>query len=639
MTRKRQARMLGILLRRSDWVTAGYIADHLGVTSRSVRSYVTAINRLAPHGDAIESGPLGYRAASGAAEVELDEDRPTRGTPRERALTLVRQLLETDEGVDVFVAALELHVSPGTIEADLRRIRAALDGTELGFRREAAVVSIEGSELARRRFIGLLVHEEADEGGRDVIASHRAAERLGLDAGEFTQTGRDLLDALSGLGYAVNELAAADVVLHVAIACDRSAHGHPLPDSGIAARELAPVAEVIRGIARNRFGAELGESDLAHLASLVMLSIVDSGSSGSGIRADPAVERAVASAVARVADAYDVELAQEGLVGRLALHVENLVRRVQEQLFSRNPMTRSLKAASPLVFEMAVQVASDLSRDLGVTIPDDEITDIAMHLGASLEIDRESRAVVTVALVCPGIDEMRRQLEKGIVAELGGEVEIIERSTRYDPDWAGFGADLVLTTIDPPAHGASEKVVRIPPFLSERDVSRIADAAHRVRRQRRLVRLREEIEKWFVPDAFVRDAPESSPEAIIRTLGDSLIDAGIIDDGYVASALEREALSSTAFTESLAVPHAMTMSANRTAIAVAVSEHGIVWGEDRVHVVALVAFSESDRPAFQTVFEQFVDVFADPSNARRITRRATDLATFLTELAALIDET
>ncbi|MGO3662467.1 HTH domain-containing protein, partial [Microbacterium gubbeenense] len=156
MTRKRQARMLGILLRRSDWVTAGYIADHLGVTSRSVRSYVTAINRLAPHGDAIESGPLGYRAASGAAEVELDEDRPTRGTPRERALTLVRQLLETDEGVDVFVAALELHVSPGTIEADLRRIRAALDGTELGFRREAAVVSIEGSELARRRFIGLL---------------------------------------------------------------------------------------------------------------------------------------------------------------------------------------------------------------------------------------------------------------------------------------------------------------------------------------------------------------------------------------------------------------------------------------------------------------------------------------------------
>lgn len=631
--------MLGILLRRSDWVTAGYLADHLGVTSRSVRSYVTAINRLAPNGDAIESGPLGYRAAPGAAAIEVDDPTAVRGTPRERALTLVTQLLESGDGVDVFAAAIELNVSPGTIEADLRRIRSALDATELGFRREAAVVSIEGSELARRRFIGRLVHEESDDSGGDLLASHRAAERLGLAAGEFTRTGRDLVDALSSLGYAVNELAAADVVLHIAIACDRSAHGHPLPDSFVSTGARARVADVIREIARDRFGAVLGAGDLAHLASLVMLSIVDSGSAEAGRRPDPALERAVASAVARVADAYDADLVQDGLVGRLALHVENLVRRVEEQLFSRNPMTRSLKAASPLVFEMAVQVASDLSRDLGVTIPDDEITDIAMHLGASLELDRESRAVVTVALVCPGIDEMRRQLEKLIVAELGGEIEIIERSTRYDPDWARFEADLVLTTIDPPANGSSDRVVRIPPFLSERDVTKVAEAAHRVRRQRRLVLLREEIEKWFVPDAFVRDAPVASPESIIRMLGASLIEAGIVDEGYVTSTLEREALSSTAFTESLAVPHAMTMSANRTAIAVAVSEHGIVWGEDRVHVVALVAFSESDRPAFQTVFEQFVDVFADPSNARRITRSARDFEGFLTELAALIDET
>ena len=631
--------MLGILMRRSEWVTAAYLADHLGVTPRSVRSYVTAINRSAPTGDAIESGPLGYRATPRAAHVELGDSDPARDAPRERVRALVRQLLSSDHGVDVFEAALALHVSPGTIEADLRRIRSALSVTELDVRREAAVVSIEGSELAKRRFVSRLVHEQAEDGGAEQLAAQRLAEWVGLDATAFARAGRELIDALSGRGHAVNELAVADVVLHVAIAADRTAQGHPLPEPESSPPEHGPLAAAVAEIARARFGVALGAGDLAHLAALVMLSLVDPSSTdaGHGRRADPAVERAVAAAVARVSATYGVDLAQDPLVERLARHVEKLLRRVEEQLLSRNPMTRSIKAASPLVFEMAVQVASDLSRDLGTAIPDDEITDIAMHLGSALELDREARAVVTAALVCPGIDEMRRQLERSISAALGHDIEIVERSTRYDPDWTAFDADLVLTTIEPPANGASERIVQIPPFLLERDVARIADAAQRVRRQHRLTQLREEIERWFVPGAFVRNPAGASADQIIRMLGGSLVDAGIVDEHYVASALEREALSSTAFTESLAVPHAMTTSAARTAIAVAVAEHGIEWGDDRVSVVALVAFSESDRQAFQTVFEQFVDVFADPSNARRITRRATDLPSFLTEIAALID--
>ncbi|WP_425352453.1 HTH domain-containing protein [Microbacterium amylolyticum] len=58
--------MLGILLRRPGWVTAGSLADQLGVTPRSVRSYVTAINAQSPGVHAIDSGPQGYRATPAA---------------------------------------------------------------------------------------------------------------------------------------------------------------------------------------------------------------------------------------------------------------------------------------------------------------------------------------------------------------------------------------------------------------------------------------------------------------------------------------------------------------------------------------------------------------------------------------------
>ena len=111
----------------------------------------------------------------------------------------------------------------------------------------------------------------------------------------------------------------------------------------------------------------------------------------------------------------------------------------------------------------------------------------------------------------------------------------------------------------------------------------------------------------------------------------------MIDDDYVARTIERERMSSTAFTDALAVPHALGMTATRTAIAIGIAETSIPWGDARVQVVALVAFSETDREAFQTVFEQFVEVFSERESVQRIVRRSTDFTGFLDELVAVID--
>ena len=64
VTRARQDRLLALLVRDGDWATAATLADALGVTPRSIRSYVTAVNARVAPGSAIESGSLGYRAGA-----------------------------------------------------------------------------------------------------------------------------------------------------------------------------------------------------------------------------------------------------------------------------------------------------------------------------------------------------------------------------------------------------------------------------------------------------------------------------------------------------------------------------------------------------------------------------------------------
>ncbi|MGO2518976.1 MAG: BglG family transcription antiterminator, partial [Microbacterium sp.] len=396
---------------------------------------------------------------------------------------------------------------------------------------------------------------------------------------------------------------------------------------------------VISRLAGEHFGVTLGDGDSAHLATLVLTRAVAPGQdpSSEAVRSGvaPGIEAAVRAEIVQAAADYQVDLINEAFILRLALHVQNLMRRAEEQAWTRNPLTRSLKSSYPMIFEVAVSIASGLHDRLGAPIHDDEIAYIAMHIGGRLERSRKAETILTATIVCPGYYELHELLRSSVDRSLGSSVEVTSVLTSVDPDWASIDTDLVLTTIDPGASG--DQFVRIQPFLTDADVERVSQTAARIRRGRRLMRLREELARYFSADAFIFPLPDEGEEAVIRRLGERLVDAGLIGDDYVENTILRERMSSTAFTDALAVPHALQMTAQRTAIAIGVADGSVAWGDGRVQVVALAAFSESDRTAFQTVFEQLVEVFSERDSVQRIVRRGTTFEGLLDELVAVID--
>lgn len=644
VTRARQDRLLGFLVRDGEWATAATLADALGVTPRSVRSYVTSLNARVAPGIAVESGPQGYRAGvDAAAALRAAGDA---GTPRDRLHTLVRALLDESDGIDVFETADALHVSPATLDADLARVRGLLGGTELTLERSASRARLRGTESAQRRLLSRLAHDEMDAGSFDLSALRRTLGEGSVGAQAFGPFKTELVERLGTMGWFVNEFGIGDVVMHIAIAADRVSRDRPLDAVAIAGDERpeqAEVAAVIAELAERHLGVRLGAGDLRHLAILVLTRVVAPGaaqaeSAREHTRAqlEPEVESAVRDIVGQAAAEFLVDIVHEDFLLRLALHVQNLRLRAREQAWSRNPLTRSLKSTYPMIFEVAVFIANGLHERLDIPLLDDEIAYIAMHVGGRLERSRQADQLLTATIVCPGYYELHELLRSSVDRSLGQAIEVVGVETRVDPDWASIDTDLVLTTIDPAVPG--ERIVRIQPFLTDADVERVQAAAGRIRRSRRLARLRAELERYFEPTGFVRGLdPSLGEEGVIRLLGERLVERGVIDDDYVDRTIQREQLSSTAFTDALAVPHALGMTASRTAIAIGIADPSIPWGDGRVQVVALVAFSETDREAFQTVFEQFVEVFSERDSVQRIVRRATSFAAFLDELVAVID--
>jgi lichenan operon transcriptional antiterminator len=361
MSRQRQDQILTALLRQDGWATAASLADLVGVTPRSIRSYVSALNaRVA--GDAVESGSAGYRAGPAARDA-LRARAGGDSAPRDRLHALVRSILDDPAGVDVYATADRLHVSEATLEADLARVRALLDGTDLVLERDREIVRLRGTEEQQRRLISRLAHDEMDAASFHPETFRRALAGNGVAAHAVGPFKTALVRELGTLGYFVNELAISDVLLHIAIAADRVAAGYAIAaEPGEPHEEIPRVGEVVARLAAEHFEVELGEGDSRHLASLVLTRVVAPGEettrevARSGVEAR--VEEAVRAELTRANAEYDVDLVDDDFVLRLALHVQNLLRRSQGQAYARNPLTRSLKTSYPMIFEVAVSSAA-----------------------------------------------------------------------------------------------------------------------------------------------------------------------------------------------------------------------------------------------------------------------------------------
>lgn len=634
------ARLIELLAQSEAWVTAAELADKLGVTTRSVRSYVTAVKSSALPLEVIESSTSGYRLnRDNYAEFLKGASNRDAERPRDRQYHLVRRLGDAPEGSDIHALAESFFVSESTIEADLRKVKAVVEESGLTLTRRGPLVILAGTEPNLRRLLSKMFRHEEAQGFLELESIQREFESSDLRSFKTA-----LLELLDSHGYFVNEYGINHVLLHVAIAADRtSPAGTELTttDSAATAKPVNEVATFSRDLAAlitTHFGANLRQDDV-HEIELLLTTRVITRPAGAGFPADVDLDELtsrVRRTVQHVGEEYLIDLDDDDFIMRLSLHVRNLIVRAQDLSYSRNPMTRSIKTTYPMIYELAVFIAAEVQREEGIVIHDDEISYIALHVGSHLERQAKREVRLTAALVCPNYHDLHVILRERIEAVLGDELQLRIVITRTDVDLAELSTDLVLTTID--LRSFADNVILIQPFLTETDVDAIRRAIGRVRRLRRRRQLTDELLRFFDPALFLRNFTAPSEEAMIAALGHRMIEAGVIDHSYITGAIERERMSSTAFTDTLAVPHAMTMNAHRTAISIVINETPMPWGENRVNVIALIAFSAAGRTTFQTVFDQFVTVFSDRDYVQQLVKKAVDFPTFIDELVRGIED-
>lgn len=617
-----QEDLLRALLRHDRAVRSGDLARELGCSPRSVKAYVKQVNELA--GDRVVfSSKDGYLLSRRLALNLLDqqEGSPVPQSHAERSRYIIRSLALGRAGsLNVFDLCEELYVSLSTLRADIRKMNLAYERFGVSFRSQSNELQLVGSEQAKRRLFGYALFEET---GTGVVSL--AALRECFRPGDVDVVARVLDETMAAHGHHINEISRNNLLMHLLILVDRVRGGAGLQggDRSPGAPEAGELARSLCDRLSESFSIELGGSERLEVQMLLRAYtnvIANQDQEGLARLVGEQLVDEVRGMVGAISRQYDVNLCTSSFLMPFCLHLKNLVERNREGVFAKNPLTRTIREECPLIYDIGTNLAIRIARRYGLSLMEDETAFIALHVGAELERQRLDNARARAAVICPDYHGMAKRLIEQLELEHSASLDIVAVS----PDEEGVqGTDFdLLVTAVPVNEAVYPRVVRVAPFGHGPDFSELSDAISEIRHERELATLEEHFEDYFSGALFFPQMDGLSRERVISLLCARLQELGYADEFFDADVLQREHASDTAF-GAIAIPHAASMSANKTCIAVATSAGGIPWGASTVKLVLLFAISDVDKGAFRTLYETMIGLLAEPGVTDLLSRASS----------------
>lgn len=622
----RTSELLTALEHDGSWMTAARLASELDCSARTVKTIVRHLNQ--EHSGIVESGSKGYRIGDPlaverilAAAVPSSKVSTIPQTAAERRTRILCQLLMRRHEVDVDELARDLCISPTTLDHEIQAINADLSDGGVSLHVQAGKLYAAGDEVDKRRVTSDLIFCE----------THDFFNQLELVSGYFPDIDVKALralidDRLHRGGFYINGFSLSNLILHIAIALERSVNGFAA--AAPAHAENMSVAEDVRSVAEGifaaiefRYGVSLPEADRRAFELMLSTSLCDADRLTSGYISNKNSLRLIELVRARVMAEYAIDLSDGEFAVRFALHVENLIARSDQGVVLRNPQLGTIKNAYPYVYEIAVFIAEIIHSETKAQINEDEIALIALHVGCFIEEQAARGTRLRAFVVSPRYNALGQSLVERLESSFPDDL-LIEGAIEEPDDLRTCGqVDLVVTTQE--LHGRfGVPIVQISPYMGEMDRALVRERIDSIRMAMHRRAMERNLYTFFRSDLFFIDTGFTCEHDAIEFMGSKLEDGGFAFPGFTESLFAREEVSSSAYRD-IALPHPIDMDAAHTAVAVSLHPEAIAWKGSSVHAVFMLAVAKKDRRFYREVFEFVAHVLNEPDGLSTVSRART----------------
>ena len=595
---ERSRAILKVLSTRDGWVTSATISANTGMSIRSVKTYVGELNTIHPH--LVASSSKGFRVD--ASELAKITDAPATSVPQtsqERRNYILAKLLLQQDDCSLDDLAIELCISPDTLDEELRRAKAPLSEFDLMLRTGHNRVYISGAEEMKRKMASQLIYSDAHD-----FLSLRLM-RTYLPHYDLAVVCDVIFATLREHHYFMDDYSMMNLVLHIAISMERNR----LPASGEnqtvspvdidVPNDVQAISSLIGDRLEQAFDVRFSDEEKRDFGVLIMTRVIPD--SLDDVDFGPEVARLVSLMQTQAKSEFHITITDKEFTVRFALHMKNLLIRLRAGILLRNPQLADVRRNYPFIYDVAVYLANIVTMETGLEMSEDEISYIALHLGVIIEERKTAKLEITAAVLSPQYYftsmHMANRLAEVFTNDLHIAHIVSDEAELDDLD----NIDIIISTV-PLTKLYPVPVARISTYLNSQDVVAIATKTEAIRTQRLRERMQTGVRGMFRPELFYPDTPFSSRDETLTALADQLAASGYVDEDFKQKLFEREAISSSAYA-SIAIPHPLEMRAFTSVVATALFPKGLDWGGRVVNVVFMLAINPRDRLVFKDVFD------------------------------------
>ena len=606
--------LLSILASRST-VFYEELADQLQVSTRTVQRYLQELEEIFKQLDLALQ--IEYLAGQ-AIRLHGDYDklalamqrlkRLSINEERDRMAYIISLLINNKQAVTIQAIADKLFVGRSTVEKSLMEAQEFLKAFEVEIIGTNKGLVLEADERVKRKILSELIRGY----WHGVVVNPQSLQNnLPLDiALNFQSTSmfeEDLIRKIQVLvnqfiyehRFSVTEYQYQSLIIHIAIAIDRIEKGQflTLTEQEVKLNEWTPQ---IIALIEEEFDLIIPSIEKGYLNLHIEGMVCGPAYTFDSIRIE---DLEYGELIQEVLNTHLSPLYPDDiLLKNIAIHLNTTLKRLSQKISIKNPYKETIKNDYTTAFNLAVEIALDLSNQTDLIFNVDEVTYIAIHIQSFFE--RKQTEKLEVVLVCASGVGTVRLLEQRLLQHFGDEINISEVVGLNQLNDLAASSKLIISTI--PINSSSDNIVLVSPLLTDRDIQCLSKKIHRHRSGKEGA-FRQLLSPEFL---FYSTGQNENSRTVIEFITSQLIFRGVGQVGLLESALEREELSSTAM-GTFSMPHGDPQLIDRSVICIYVNPNGIEWGDQSVKVVFFFAINPQKTPSITQVYKEFNDLISN----------------------------
>lgn len=589
------------LLNVDEYRTAAQLADALGLSEKTVRLRIKALNEeLVSYGAQVSAkARYGYKMEITDQDqfdlLEMEEE-PEEGyipdTGEERSEYLLKYLIWDQEYVKAEDLCDFLYISRTTLTKTIREVERILKRYSIKIdRKPNHGMKIIGKELDIRRLIcDYFIKREY----KIELSEDNLEEQLVKFAGDIRQM-------MVKYEIPISETAFENFIEYVYIACKRMKKGFHLtipldesPEIGI--REKSFVKELSAYIEKE-YECNVTEEEksyiLLYLSGKRMVGNIVENETNFVIK--ERLDRIALEMLEYVYKEYHMDFRNDFDI-RMTLnqHLVPLDIRIRFDIPLHNPLLEEIKENYGFSYQISIDATKILEEYYQKKIAEDEIGYIALIFELAIE-KKKSDARSDILVVCSTGKGSSRLLKYKYEQEFSDYLDHIYVCDLIGLEMFDFSkVDYVFTTV-PITKEIPVPIVEVGMFLGQEDVQKVSNVLKKGPQNY--------LEQYYKPERFFGKLSCDTKEEVLEFLCDKIKEQEEVDDDFYEMVLERESFIQTNYGNKIAIPHPNRIASEVTFAYVAVLGHEITWNKQKVQVVLLTSVGKKEDNNRQKFYE------------------------------------